>query len=95
MVVPTDGRYWRYNYRFDSKQKTLALGIYPDLPLELARARHQAARRLLATGVDPSSQREELRRSSRQPACDSIQFCSLREADLGRARSSLGRGKAM
>lgn len=64
MVVPTGGRYWRYNYRFDRKQKTLALGIYPDVPLELARARHQAARRLLAMGVDPSSQRKELRRTA-------------------------------
>ncbi len=63
MVVPTGGRYWRYNYRFDGKQKTLALGIYPDVPIELARARHQAARRLLAIGVDPSSRRKILRRS--------------------------------
>jgi len=62
MVVPTGGRYWRYNYRFDGKQKTPALGIYPDVPLEWARARHQAARRLLASDVDPSSQRKKLRR---------------------------------
>jgi hypothetical protein len=62
MVVPTGGKYWRYNYRFDGKQKTLALGIYPDVPLERARARHQAALRLLAAGIDPSSQRKELRR---------------------------------
>ena len=41
---------------------TLALGIYPDVPLERARARHQAARRLLAARIDPSSQRKELRR---------------------------------
>jgi len=64
MVVPTGGRYWRYNYRFGGKQKTLALGTYPDVPLERARARHQAARRLLAAGIDPSTQRQELRRTS-------------------------------
>lgn len=62
LVVPTGGRYWRYNYRFNGKQKTVALGIYPDVPLEKARARHLEARRLLATGVDPSSQRLQLRR---------------------------------
>jgi hypothetical protein len=28
-VAPNGGKYWRYNYRFDGKQKTLALGIYP------------------------------------------------------------------
>ncbi|MGB8692085.1 MAG: Arm DNA-binding domain-containing protein [Steroidobacteraceae bacterium] len=64
MVVPTGGRYWRYNYRFEGKQKTLALGTYPDVPLEWARARHKAARRLLAAGVDPSTHRRELRRTA-------------------------------
>jgi hypothetical protein len=29
MVVPAGGRYWRYNYRFEGKQKTIALGVYP------------------------------------------------------------------
>lgn len=64
LVVPTGGRYWRYNYRFIGKQKTLALGIHPDVPLEKARARHLEARRLLATGIDPSLRRLELRRRS-------------------------------
>ena len=27
LVVPKGGRYWRYNYRFNGKQKTLALGV--------------------------------------------------------------------
>jgi Arm DNA-binding domain len=61
MVVPTGGRYWRYNYRFDGKQKTIALGIYPDVSLDLARARHEAARRLLALGADPARKKRELR----------------------------------
>ena len=61
LVAPTGGRYWRYNYRFNGKHKTLALGVYPDVPLEKARVRHQAARRLLAAGTDPSLQRRELR----------------------------------
>ena len=61
LVAPNGGRYWRYNYRFDGKQKTLALGVYPDVPLEKARARHQVARRLLADGTDPSLLRQALR----------------------------------
>lgn len=54
LVAPKGGRYWRYNYRFDGKQKTLALGVYPDVSLAKARARHQEARRKLADGIDPS-----------------------------------------
>jgi hypothetical protein len=61
MVVPTGGRYWRYNFRYDGKQKTIALGIYPDVSLDRARARHEAARRLLAAGVDPARKKRELR----------------------------------
>jgi hypothetical protein len=54
LVAPTGGRYWRYNYRFDKKQKTLALGAYPDVSLDKARARHREAKRLLSAGIDPS-----------------------------------------
>ena len=64
LVAPTGGRYWRYNYRFKGKQKTLALGVYPDVPLEKARARHEKARRLLVAGIDPSLHRRALRQYS-------------------------------
>ena len=57
LVVPNRGRYWRYNYRFNGKQKTLALGIYPDVSLAKARARHVVARRQLAAGFDPVAQK--------------------------------------
>ena len=64
LVAPTGGRYWRYNYRFNGKQKTLALGIYPDVLLAKARARHQEARGLLAVGIDPSTYKRALRSRS-------------------------------
>jgi hypothetical protein len=57
LVTPNGGRYWRYNYRFDGKLKTLALGVHPDVSLDKARARHQVARTLLADGVDPSARK--------------------------------------
>jgi hypothetical protein len=62
IVAPTGGKYWRYNYRLAGKQKTVALGIYPDVPLERARERHRRARALLAEGIDPSRERLALRR---------------------------------
>jgi transposase-like protein len=57
LVMPNGGRYWRYNYRFEGKHKTLALGVHPDVSLEKARTRHQIARTLLADGVDPSTRK--------------------------------------
>jgi hypothetical protein len=42
--------------------KTLSLGTYPDIPFSRAKERHQAARQLLAVGLDPSLKRKDLRR---------------------------------
>jgi hypothetical protein len=60
LVTPRGGRWWRFAYRFAQKGKTLALGIYPDVPLERARSRHEFARDLLAHGVDPSELKKAL-----------------------------------
>lgn len=62
-VAPNGGRYWRYNYRFEGKQKTLALGVYPDVSLVKARDRHKEARRLLVDGTDPSAKKQSLAKS--------------------------------
>ncbi|MGH8199237.1 MAG: Arm DNA-binding domain-containing protein [Steroidobacteraceae bacterium] len=64
LVMPTGGRYWRYRYRFRGREKLLSLGCYPEVPMESARARHHAARQLLARGVDPADQRKALRQIS-------------------------------
>lgn len=64
LVAPTGGRYWRYNYRFGGKNKTLALGVYPDVPLAKARARHQLARQQLADGIDPCAMKRDDRRKN-------------------------------
>jgi hypothetical protein len=58
--MPNGSRYWRYNYRFDGKHKTLSLGVHPDVSLDGARARHQLARSFLADRIDPSSRKRAL-----------------------------------
>jgi hypothetical protein len=60
LVTPRGGRWWRFAYRFAQKGKTLALGTYPDVPLERARSRHKFARDLLAHGIDPSALKRAL-----------------------------------
>ena len=54
LVLPSGGRYWRINYRFLGKQKTLALGVWPEVELADARAKRDDARRVLAKGIDPA-----------------------------------------
>ena len=60
-VAQNGSKYWRYAYRFDEKQKTLALGIYPDIGVATARERHQEARTQLAQGVDPSAHKQAVK----------------------------------
>ena len=54
LLVKAAGKYWRLSYRFLGKQKTLALGVYPEVSLAQARQRRDQARKLLAEGTDPS-----------------------------------------
>ena len=56
LVLPSGGRYWRLNYRYLGKYKTLAFGVWPEVELADARAKRDEARRMLAKGVDPGEQ---------------------------------------
>ena len=58
LVTTSGGRLWRLSYRFEGKQKTVAFGSYPDVGLADARARRDAARKLVAAGTDPMEQRK-------------------------------------
>ncbi|WP_422839994.1 Arm DNA-binding domain-containing protein [Aeromonas veronii] len=53
LLVNQSGKYWRLKYRHGGKEKTLALGVYPEVSLKEARAKRDEARRLIAEGVDP------------------------------------------
>ncbi len=57
-VMPAGSKGWRQKYRFAGKEKRLSHGAYPEVPLRLARERRDEARKMLATGVDPSLHRK-------------------------------------
>ncbi|EAY1188327.1 integrase [Salmonella enterica subsp. diarizonae] len=57
LVHPNGSRYWRLRYRFRGKEKTLALGVYPNISLSDAREKRDAARKLIAEGIDPCEQK--------------------------------------
>ena len=65
LVVPTGARYWRLDYRFAGKRRTLALGIYPDVTLASARGRREEARAMLANGIDPAQAKRATKRLSK------------------------------
>ena len=61
IVTPQGGKWWRFKYRYQRKEKLLSLGVYPDVPLKAARDKRDDARKLLAAGVDPSAHRKAKR----------------------------------
>ncbi|WP_276199684.1 integrase arm-type DNA-binding domain-containing protein [Chelatococcus sp. XZ-Ab1] len=54
LVSTAGGKLWRWSYRFAGKQKTLALGAYPDVALAEARQKRDQARQVLKRGEDPA-----------------------------------------
>jgi integrase len=58
LVVPAGGKYWRFDYRYDGKRKTLALGTYPAVSLLQARSKTLEARQAKAQGIDPGKQKK-------------------------------------
>jgi integrase len=64
VVYPNGSKYWAYRYRYLGKEKTLSLGIYPEVTLAEARDRLADARKLVSNGQDPSEVRKSLRRQA-------------------------------
>jgi integrase len=59
LLVNTGGsKLWRWRYRFDGKEKLMALGEYPFVNLSHARELHFSARKTLASGTDPMAERK-------------------------------------
>ncbi|MGA7196948.1 tyrosine-type recombinase/integrase [Roseiarcus sp.] len=56
-LQPSGAKLWNMAYRFDGKQRKLALGPYPRISLKDARTRRDEAKMLLAEGLDPSRQK--------------------------------------
>lgn len=57
LVKKNGAKYWRMKYRFDKKEKTLALGVFPETTLTMARNKRDAARLKLQQGIDPMAER--------------------------------------
>jgi len=58
LVTPSGGKLWNFKYRFDNKEKKLALGPYPAISLLDARQRRDEARRQIVRNIDPGAVRK-------------------------------------
>lgn len=72
-VSPAGGKLWRLKYRFDGKEKRLALGAYPEISLADARERREEARKLLAQGIDPGENKKAQKAAKQDRAANSFE----------------------
>ncbi len=96
LLVSKTGKYWRYNYRYFKKQKTLALGVYPDIPLKKARELHQDARKTLHKDIDPGHLRKITKATKYEASENSFEklaweWFSKQKWSEGHARTVKGR----
>lgn len=82
LVAPSGARYWRLAYRWMGKQRTLAIGVYPDISLSDARDARDEAKRHLAAGTDPSAVKREKRRSAKVSADNTFGAVALEWHDV-------------
>lgn len=95
LVTPDGGRYWRMDYRFAGKRKTLAIGVYPAVALRAARSAREAAKAQLTDGIDPSTEKRlsRVRQTMAQKATFGVVADELLEKmrQEGRAPSTLAK----
>ncbi|MCU0974330.1 MAG: integrase arm-type DNA-binding domain-containing protein [Burkholderiales bacterium] len=90
LVTPTGGKLWRLKYRFGGKEKTLALGVYPDTSLASAREKREAARKLLANEIDPSAARKTEKIEQRIRAANTFETVAREWVESKRAGWTAG-----
>lgn len=73
LIAMNGSKYWRFKYRFNGKEKLLALGVYNQITLAEARKRRDKARELLANEVDPGKLKQETKRLSKIAAENSFE----------------------
>ena len=92
VLVKTSGsKSWRFKYRLEGKEKLLVIGDYPAVTLAQARKSRDAAKGLLAQGIDPNESKQEEKRARLES--NGQTFAKIGEAFLDKQRKE-GKSKA-
>lgn len=96
LVEPSGRKYWRWRYRWGGTQRTLSVGVWPEIGRETARDRRDDLRKLAGSGTDPSMERKRLEAEKRRASAGSFKAvaekwlakrkCSASTRDADRAR---------
>lgn len=99
LVSPAGGKWWRLKFRIGGKEKLLSLGTYPDTGLKEARGKRDEARKMMATGIDPSEHRKAVKATARELAANSFEVicrewlehkrCNIEDAQYLKAKARI------
>nr|WHW29581.1 putative integrase [uncultured bacterium] len=81
---PAGSKRWFWKYYFSGKEKRLALGAYPTVPLKQARSDRDLAKRTLQSGSDPSKRRQIERLEAQQREANTFEEVA-RELHIAKA----------
>jgi len=87
-VMPNGSKYWRFVYRIHGKQKTLALGVYPELSLKQAREKKMDARQLVSEGKDPSLEKKKNKAIDQQNKTNTFKLVALEWYEVNKSKWS-------
>jgi len=73
-IKPNGSKAWRLKYRILGKEKTLSIGLYPDVSLSDARNARDNARKQLADKIDPGLAKQVSKRSAKEAAENSFEM---------------------
>jgi hypothetical protein len=94
-VTPSGGKLWNLAYRFAGKQRKLAIGPYPTIPLKEARRRRDDPKRQLDAGLDPSQQKRLTKLAMASAQANTFEHLAAEFLDKkrgeGKAAATLGK----
>jgi integrase len=75
-IEPSGARGWRFYYQrpVTKKQNTISFGPFPEISLSEARDKCDAARKMVAHGVDPSANKKEVARAAVVDTAGAVTF---------------------
>ena len=73
LLVHSNGsKYWRFDFRFDGKQKSSSLGVWPEVSLAVARTKRDQAKRKIKEGVNPIQEKKEKKSLQREQVYETV-----------------------
>lgn len=91
LVKTTGAKYWRLKYRIDGKEKLLALGVFPEVTLAMARDKRDSARVMVKEkSIDPSGQRKATKQATKNAALNSFEVVALEWTEKRGKKSASG-----